>query len=100
MNVAEIKTGITPILRKYGVKRASIFGSAIRGEMKETSDIDILVEIEKDINLLDFVALKPELEEILCRRVDLVEFDSIKPRLKGRIMKEQVVDILNLEGII
>ena len=47
--------------------------------MKESSDIDILVEIEKDINLLDFVALKHELEETLGRKVDLVEFDTIKP---------------------
>ncbi|MDK2782002.1 MAG: uncharacterized protein PWR13_1030 [Archaeoglobi archaeon] len=91
MNVAEIKTRITPILRKYGVKRASIFGSAVRGEMKETSDIDILVEIEKDISLLDFVALKLEFEETLGRKVDLVEYDTIKPRIKERILKEQMV---------
>ncbi len=91
MNVSEIKKQIVPILRKYGVKRASIFGSAVRGEMKESSDIDILVEIEKDISLLDFVALKLELEETLGRKVDLVEFDTIKPRLRERILKEQVV---------
>ena len=91
MNVGEIKKKIMPILRKYGVKRASIFGSAVRGEMKESSDIDILVEIEKDISLLDFVALKLELEETLGRRVDLVEYDTIKPRIKERILKEQVV---------
>lgn len=59
--------------------------------MKESSDIDILVEIEKDISLLDFVALKLELEETLGRKVDLVEFDTIKPRLRERILKEQVV---------
>ncbi len=91
MNVSEIKKQIVPILRKYGVKRASIFGSAVRGEMKESSDIDILVEIEKDISLLDFVALKLELEETLGRKVDLVELDTIKPRLRERILKEQVV---------
>ncbi|RUM33051.1 MAG: hypothetical protein DSY33_05635 [Archaeoglobus sp.] len=91
MNVAEIKTRIMPILRKYGVRKASIFSSAVRGEMKESSDIDILVEIEKDISLLDFVALKLELEETLGRKVDLVEYDTIKPRLRDRILKEQVV---------
>jgi len=62
--------------------------------MKESSDIDILVEIDRDISLLDFVALKLELEEVLGKRVDLVEFDMIKPRLKERILREQVV-ILN-----
>jgi len=45
------------------------------------------------LNLLDFVALKLELEDILGRKVDLVEFDTIKPRLKDRILKEQVVII-------
>ena len=94
MSVDEIKNKIMPILEKYGVKRASIFGSAVREEMKESSDIDILVEIDRDISLLDFVALKLELEEVLGKRVDLVEFDMIKPRLKGRILREQVV-ILN-----
>lgn len=84
---------IVPILQKYGVTRASIFGSVIRGEMREDSDIDILVEIEKDISLLDFVALKLELEDILGRNVDLVEFDTIKPRLKDRILRNQVVII-------
>ncbi len=91
MNVSEIKPQIIPILRKYGVRRASIFGSAVRGEMREGSDIDILVEIDKDISLLDFVALKLELEETLGRKVDLVEYDTIKPRIKERILKEQVV---------
>jgi len=54
-----------PVLRKYGVKRVSIFGLAVRGEMKENNDIDILVEINRDISLLDFVALKLELEDVL-----------------------------------
>ncbi|MBO8180207.1 MAG: nucleotidyltransferase family protein [Archaeoglobus sp.] len=91
MRLEEIKRNVVPILRKYGVKRASIFGSAVRGEMKESSDIDILVEIEKDISLLDFVALKLELEEKLGRKVDLIEYNTIKLRLGKRILKEQVV---------
>jgi len=93
MNVAEIKKKVMPVLKKYGVKRASIFGSAVRGEMREDSDVDILVEIDKDISLLDFVALKLELEEVLGRKVDLVEYDTIKSRLRDRILKEQVVII-------
>lgn len=91
MNIEEIKRQIMPILRKYGVKKASIFGSAVRGEMKESSDVDILVEIEKDISLLDFVSLKLELEEVLGRKVDLGEYDTIKPRLRGKMLKKQVV---------
>jgi predicted nucleotidyltransferase len=63
MNVEEIKKQqIKPILRKYGVKKASIFCSAVRREVKESSDADILVKIDRDISFLDFVALKLELE--------------------------------------
>ncbi|MCK4542408.1 MAG: nucleotidyltransferase family protein [Spirochaetales bacterium] len=91
IDIEEIKRKILPVLQRYGVKRVGLFGSYVRGEMKEDSDIDILVEIEKDISLLDFVGLKLEIEEILGRKVDLVEYDTIKPLLRERILKEQVV---------
>lgn len=61
------------------------------GELKEDSDIDILVEIEADISLLDFVGIKLELEEALGKKIDLVEYSTIKPLLKDRILREQVV---------
>ena len=77
MNVEEIKRKIMPVLRKYGVKRASIFGSAVRMELREDSNIDILVEIDRDLSLPDFVALKFELEDVLVRKVDLVEFEQL-----------------------
>jgi len=88
--IEEIKRKILPILRNYGVKRVGLFGSYVRGEMKEDSDIDILIEIEKNISLLDFVGLKQEIEEVLRKKVDLVEYDTIKPLLKERILSEQV----------
>ncbi len=87
----EIKRKILPILQRYGVKRVGLFGSFIRGEMREDSDIDILVEIKKDISLLDFVGIKLEIEEVLGRKIDLVEYSTIKPLLKERILSEQVV---------
>jgi len=58
--------------------------------MNEGSDIDILVDIKKDISLLDFVGLKLELEEALGQKVDLVEYSTIKPVLKERILKSQI----------
>ncbi len=67
-----------------------LFGSVLRREARENSDIDILVEIEDDISLLDFVGLKLEIEEALGRKVDLVEYSTIKPLLRERILKEQV----------
>ena len=90
MKWAEVKQKINPILQRYGVKRAGLFGSCVRGEMSEDSDIDILVEIDKNISLLDFVGIKLEIEETLGRRIDLVEYHTIKPLLKDRILKEEV----------
>jgi predicted nucleotidyltransferase len=75
----EIKEKIRPITKRYGVKKVGLFGSLVRGEMGKDSDIDILVEIESDISLLDFVGLKIEIEEALERKVDLVECCTIKP---------------------
>ena len=91
INIEELRQKILPILQRYEVKKIGLFGSCIRGEMREDSDIDILVEIEKDISLLDFVGLKLEIEETLGRNVDLVEYNTIKPLLKEKILKEQVV---------
>jgi len=90
-DIKKIKQKILPILQDYGVKRVGLFGSCVRGKMKEGSDIDILVEIKKDISLLDFVGLKQKIEEVLGSKVDLVEYNTIKPLLRERILKEQVV---------
>ncbi|MDI6883697.1 MAG: nucleotidyltransferase family protein [Hadesarchaea archaeon] len=89
-HIEEIKRKILPILRRHGITKAGVFGSIVRGEAKEDSDIDILVEIESDISLLDFVGIKLEIEEALGRKVDLVEYKTIKPLLKERILSEEV----------
>ncbi len=78
-------------MQEYGVKKAALFGSFVRREMKKNSDIDVLVEIEADISLLDFIELKQKLEETLGRKVDLVEYNTLKPLIKENILKEQVV---------
>jgi len=91
IQIEQIKLKILPILQRYGVKRVGLFGSFVRGQMKPHSDIDILVEIEKDISLLDFVGLKLEIEEALNRKVDLVEYNTIKPLLRERILSEQEI---------
>jgi predicted nucleotidyltransferase len=89
-NIEEIKQKITPILEKYGVKRAGIFGSCVRGEAKDHSDVDILIEVGQDINLLDFIGIKLEIEEMLDRKVDLVEYDTIKPLIRETVLREQI----------
>lgn len=91
MDIKEIKQKVLPILQRYGAKRAGLFGSYVRGDAREDSDIDILVEIEGNISLLDFVGIKLEIEDVLGSGVDLVEYNTIKPLLRDRILKEQVL---------
>ncbi len=87
--IKELKVKIVPVLKKYGVVRAGLFGSVARGEVKKRSDIDILVEFEKGKSLLDLAGLKIELEEILKREVDIVTYNSLHPLLKEIILKEE-----------
>lgn len=91
MSVKDIKKKIMPILNRHSVKRAGIFGSFARGEEKKTSDVDILVEIKKDISLLDFIGIQQEIEDVLHKKVDLVEYDTIKPLIREQILKEQLI---------
>lgn len=88
--IHEISDIVLPILKRHGVTRAGIFGSCARGEMTADSDIDVLVEIGRDIGLLDFIRIKLEIEEAIGQEIDLVEYDTIKPLLKDRILSEQV----------
>jgi len=86
----KIKKQALPILRKAQVKKASLFGSYVRGEQNEKSDIDFLVEYPQHTSLFDVAELKQNLEEILGKRVDLVGYNAIKPRLKRYILSEQI----------
>jgi len=89
--IEEIKDTLIKVLKKYGVKRAALFGSIARGEATKDSDIDLLIEFEERKSLLDLVGLKLELQELLGREVDIITYKSIHPLLKERILNEQVV---------
>ena len=90
MSVEEIKNKIKPVLKRNGIVKAGIFGSISRGDSTADSDIDILVKIEKDISLFDFIGIKLELEDVLGKKVDLVEYDAIKPAIRENILKEEI----------
>jgi len=90
-SVQEIKEIILPILVNRGVLKAGLFGSYVRNEQKNNSDVDILVELNEDLSLLDVASIKIELEEALHKEVDLVEYETIKPELKENILNEEVL---------
>ncbi len=79
------------IKNKFGVKEFGIFGSYVRNEQKEDSDIDILVEFKEGYKTFDnYMDLKFYLEELFGLKIDLVSKTTLKPRLKPHIMKEVV----------
>jgi predicted nucleotidyltransferase len=79
LNVETIRKRSLPILLRHGVSHAALFGSSARGDAGRESDIDMLVEIPDDRGLLEMIDLRLDLESVLKRRVDLVEYSVIKP---------------------
>ncbi|GHB69826.1 nucleotidyltransferase family protein [Persicitalea jodogahamensis] len=90
MEIEQIKTQVVPILRRHRIERAGLFGSLVTGHADEQSDVDILVQLGSKMGLLEFVSIKHELEDALLKKVDLVEYRSIKPALRNRILSEEV----------
>ena len=90
LTINEIKEKAIPILKNAGVKRSSLFGSYVRGEQRDDSDIDLLVDFPKGKSLFDLVEVKVQLEDVFGKKVDLVEYDRIKPRLKDYILSSQL----------
>lgn len=88
--IEKYKEVILEVLKKHEVKRASLFGSIVREEMTDESDIDILIEFKGVKSLLDLAGLKIALEEALKSKVDILTFDSIHPLLREQILAEQV----------
>ena len=76
------------IAKEFHIKEIGIFGSYIRGEEKADSDIDILVEFEKPIDLFRFLDLEEMLSELSGRKVDLVSKKALKPHIGKAILKE------------
>lgn len=89
-NLDLIKQKAVPILKEAGVTRSSLFGSYVRGDNREDSDIDMLVDFPKGKSLFDFIGLQLKLEDALQKKVDLITYTGIKPRLRERILSEQV----------
>jgi predicted nucleotidyltransferase len=89
--IQSVKLKITQLLKKEGVVRSSIFGSFARGENARDSDIDILVEFGKPTGFFAFIGLQQKLEEILRKKVDLLTYKSINPRLKKYIEKDEIL---------
>jgi uncharacterized protein len=75
---------------RFGVAGLFLFGSVARGEAREDSDIDLLVDFARPVGLFEFVGLQAYLASILGRRVDLVTRAALKPQMRERVLTEAV----------
>jgi predicted nucleotidyltransferase len=76
-------------LRRFGVKRCGVFGSFVRNESRDQSDVDILVEFEPDQKTFDnFMHLAFFLEELFGRQVDLITTEALSPYIGPHILRE------------
>jgi uncharacterized protein len=87
-----IRQHLQKLTQEYNISYLGIFGSYIRDEQKEDSDLDILVEFSKVPDLFEFIGLKQELSEILGVEVDLVMKDGLKSGI-GKSILEEVIQV-------
>lgn len=87
----KIKKTAPSIFKRYGVKRAAVFGSVARGSATAASDVDLLVEFSGRKSLFDLVALEFELQKRYGKKFDVVTYRSLHPLLKERVLKQQKI---------
>lgn len=78
----ELQEKVSASMRRRGVVRAGVFGSVVRGDAGEESDIDFLVELEKGRSLVDLAGLRLDLCDLLGRDVDVATPGSLHPKLR------------------
>jgi len=81
-------------LKRLGVKRLWLFGSYVRGEARDDSDLDVLVEFEEGKKTFDnYMELKFLLEDLLGVEVDLITVEALKPGVKKYVLRERILGI-------
>ncbi|NLV26148.1 MAG: nucleotidyltransferase family protein [Methanomicrobiales archaeon] len=89
--IKEINILLPDLKKRFGITRIGAFGSQITGNPSQGSDIDILVTFQEGKETFDnYMDLKFFLEDTFGKKVDLVIEDSIKDRLRDRILRETV----------
>jgi predicted nucleotidyltransferase len=81
---------ILRIASAHGAQNVRVFGSVSRGEAGTESDVDLLVKLESGRSLLDLIAIKQEIEDLLGCEVDVVTEDAVSPYIREQVLKEAV----------
>jgi uncharacterized protein len=86
----KLKDSKSELEQKYSISELGLFGSYARGDHKETSDIDILVDFNKKIDAFEYIQLAHDLEELLNHKVDVVSRRGIKPQYLPYVEKNLI----------
>jgi hypothetical protein len=86
----ELREEIRRIAARHGAEDVRVFGSSARGEARPDNDLDVLIRLEPGRSLLDLVAVKHDLEDLLGRRVDVVTEAAISREIREQVLKDAV----------
>ncbi|MFN0013022.1 MAG: nucleotidyltransferase family protein [Saprospiraceae bacterium] len=92
MTLTDIKNTLTTLKpelhERFGVSEIGVFGSWVRGEQKDTSDIDVLVDFDRAVGLFEIMELQDYLEEMFKCKVDIAPRDSLRKYIGRQILSE------------
>jgi len=96
LDINFVRETLLSVLLPRGVTRISLFGSVVRAETTETSDIDVLVTLKQrgqrpPLTMFQWIELEAELSRRLERKVDLVSEDGLSPYIRPFVEQEKVV---------
>jgi len=90
MNLTCDRDVLVAAAARHGARNLRVFGSVARGAERADSDVDVLVELDAGRSLIDLIALKQELEDLLGRDVDVVTEGSLSPYIREAVLREAV----------
>lgn len=86
--VSKRRVEILALAERHGAHNVRVFGSVARGEERDDSDIDFLVDFDHERSLLDYVALTQDLEELLGKKVELAQPDSLHHLVREHVLHD------------
>ena len=91
----ELLDAAAPVLKalaaEYGYRRLAVFGSVARGEARQHTDIDLLLESPPGTSSFAFIRFKQLIEQVLGREIDLISYGGLKPKLDDDIRRDAVL---------
>ncbi len=88
--VGEHREVIQRVAHRHGATSVRVFGSFARDDIRPDSDLDLLVEMAPGRSLLDIIAIKQDLEDLLGYSVDVVTEAALSPYIRGEVLEQAI----------